>query len=117
MRIDEERHGDVVVLIPSGDMDLTTLPTFETRVAGLREDGVKAILWDLHGVQVLPSAAIGFLMLSVRRMKEAGGFMAIARPSRLVRSTLDTMGVLSVFSVFDDLQHGIDDLQTRLSER
>ena len=114
MRIDHERHGDVAVLIPVGDMDLTTLPTFESRVNGLTEEGVKAILWDLGGVQVLPSAAIGFLMLSVRRMKESGGHMAIARPSRLVRSTLDTMGVLGVFSVFDEVGPGIADLQARL---
>ena len=116
MRIDEERIGQVVVLIPGGDMDLNTLPDFEARLAALQAEGVKALLWDLERVAVLPSAAIGFLIQSVRRIKESGGYMAIACASRLVKSTLDTMGVLQIFALHETREEGVSALTTRLSE-
>ena len=50
MQINEEREGNVVVLCPVGDMDVTTLPEFEARLTALTEKGARAILWDLHGV-------------------------------------------------------------------
>ena len=116
MRIDEERLGQVVVLIPGGDMDLNTLPDFESRLASLQEEGVKALLWDLDRVAVLPSAAIGFLIQSVRRIKDAGGHMAIANASKLVRSTLDTMGVLAIFQLHETREDGVAALTSKLGE-
>lgn len=110
MRIDEERHGLVVVLVPGGDMDLTTLGAFEQRVDALLDEGVRALLWDLHGVKVLPSAAIGFLIQAARRLKDRKGRMAVCRAGRLARSTLATMGVLDVFPVFDSREDALVDL-------
>ena len=114
MRIDEEKSGPVVVLIPSGDMDATVLPAFESRLEALIEEGVRAVLWDLEQVKILPSIALGFLLGARRRLERVGGHMALARPSRLVRSTLGTMGVLEVFPPFDSLEAGVADLRARL---
>lgn len=114
MRINEEPEGDVVVLCPVGDMDVTTLPEFEARVSALTERGVRAILWDLQSVGILPSTALGFLLNARRRLSEVGGHMALARANRLVHSTLDTMGVLDVFPVFDSREEAVRHLEAKL---
>ena len=115
MRIDEEREGDVVVLCPVGDMDVTTLPDFEARLGALTEEGVRAVLWDLRGVGILPSTALGFLLNARRRLGEVGGHMALAAPNRLVASTLGTMGVIDVFPVFESRDDALRHLQGKLS--
>ena len=116
MQIHEEREGPVVVLSPVGDMDATTLPDFEVRLDALAKEGVRAILWDLHGVGILPSTALGFLLNARRRLVAVGGFMALARANRLVRSTLGTMGVLDVFPVFELRDDALKHLQAKLSD-
>ena len=115
MQIDVEHEGSVVVLIPVGDMDVTTLPDFEARLAALAQEGVRAILWDLHGVGILPSTALGFLLQARRRLGDAGGHMALARANRLVRSTLGTMGVLDVFPVFETREEGLRHLEGQVA--
>jgi len=115
MQIDVEREGDVVVLCPVGDMDVTTLPDFEARLDTLAEEGVRAILWDLNGVGILPSTALGFLLNARRRMGSVGGHMALARANRLVSSTLGTMGVIDVFPVFESREDGLRHLEAKLA--
>jgi anti-anti-sigma factor len=116
MQIDVERKGSVVVLSPVGDMDVTTLPDFEARLDALTAEGARAVLWDLHGVGILPSTALGFLLNARRRLAEVGGHMALARANRLVRSTLGTMGVLDVFPVFDTRRDALAHLQAKLAD-
>lgn len=107
MQVREEVVGDVTVLTPHGDLDITTLPAFEARVARLLEGGARLLLWDLGEVGVLPSTAAGFLLQTARRLKDAGGRMALAGGSRHVLGTLRTMGVLDVFRTFPTRAHAL----------
>lgn len=100
MKVREEVVDGVTVLTPHGDMDLTSLPAFEVRIARLLEGGSHHLLWDLSEVGMLPSTAAGFLLQTARRVKEAGGRMALAGGSARVLGTLRTMGVLEVFRTF-----------------
>ncbi len=100
MKVREEIVGDVTVLTPHGDLDITTLPAFEARVDRLLGSGARLLLWDLSEVGLLPSTAAGFLLQCARRVKGVGGRMALAGGSPHVLGTLRTMGVLEVFRTF-----------------
>jgi anti-sigma B factor antagonist len=102
VNMDEEQVGTVTVLIPRGDMDITTLPAFEARVAALINSGTHALIWDLSQVGFLPSTAAGFLLQTARRMRAGGGPCVLAGASQRVLGTLRTMGVLQLFPVYDD---------------
>ncbi len=117
MQIREERHDGVVVLIPSGDMDSSVLPLFEGRLASLLDEGVRAVLWDLGGVGILPSSGVGFLLQAGRRLKEVGGAMALANAGKLTRATLATLGVLDVFRLYDSRDAGVGALKKRIATR
>ena len=114
MDIQEDRRGNVVVLAPSGDMDTSTLPAFESRFSALLDDGVRGVLWDLSAVGILPSAGVGFFLQSGRRLRAVKGAMALARAGKLATSTLRTLGVLEVFQLYDDVESGVAALKSRL---
>jgi anti-sigma B factor antagonist/stage II sporulation protein AA (anti-sigma F factor antagonist) len=102
MRVHEEQVGDVVVLVPHGDMDLTALSAFEGRVGHLLASGRRALVWDLSAVGMLPSSGAGFLIQAGRRVREAGGRMVLAGLQQRVLGTLRTMGVTGLFRVYPD---------------
>ena len=102
MSLAEEQVGAVTVLIPRGDMDITTLPAFEARVAALIKAGTNALVWDLSQVGFLPSTAAGFLLQTAQRMRAHGGRCVLAGASQRVLGTLRTMGVLQLVPVYDD---------------
>ena len=100
MRVREEVQGNVTILTPHGDLDITTLSSFEARISRILAGGARLLLWDLDEVGLLPSTAAGFLLQTARRVKDAGGRMALAGGSPHVLGTLRTMGVLDVFRTF-----------------
>ncbi len=100
MSLEEEYHGDVVVLVMRGDLDASTLPSYEARLNRLLEIGTRYVVWDVHAVGILPSTAAGFLIQAGRRLRATGGRMALAAVPRRVRGTLHTMGVGGLFPTF-----------------
>lgn len=100
MQVREEVRGAVTILTPHGDLDITTLASFEARIGRILAGGARLLLWDLDEVGLLPSTAAGFLLQTARRVQEAGGRMALAGGSPHVLGTLRTMGVLDVFRTF-----------------
>ena len=100
MGIRVESIDGITVLTPEGDMDLTTLPAFEARVATLLANGARVMVWDLDAVGILPSTACGFLLQTAKRLGAVGGRMALACGHPRVRATLRTMGVLELFRTY-----------------
>ncbi|MHC5009332.1 MAG: STAS domain-containing protein [Planctomycetota bacterium] len=107
MKIESLRIGEVVVLTPVGDVDLTKLPAFDAQLDALLEEGVRALLWDLERVTLWPSTAIGFLLSAGHRIQAAGGRMGIANAGRLVRSTLNSLGIGNVYPIYEDRKTAI----------
>lgn len=102
MKVREEQIGDVAVLTPVGDMDLNELPVVEARVARLLAAGTHNLIWNLRGVDFLPSTAAGFLFHTARRMRAAGGRCVLVGGQPRVLGVLRTMGVLEVLPTYPD---------------
>jgi anti-anti-sigma factor len=103
VEFEETRVGDVLVLAPKGDMDATRVLAYEARLRELVQRGARALVWDLSAVAILPSTALGFLAANARQLQARGGRFAVVAPSRLVRSTLSTLGLEGVLRVKDTL--------------
>jgi anti-anti-sigma factor len=95
----ETRRGDVVVLAPGAEVDVRAVPAFEARVARLVAGGSRAIVFDLGGVELLPSTIAGFLVVAAGRVRAAGGRFALAVPSPRVRAVLSTLGLDAALAV------------------
>lgn len=66
------------VLRPSGDLDVYTVGSLRDAIGDVIEQESPRIVVDLDSVPFMDSSGLGALMGGVRRMREAGGDLAIA---------------------------------------
>lgn len=66
------------VLRPSGDLDVYTVGSLRDAIGKMIEDKTPRVVVDLDGVPFMDSSGLGALMGGVRRLREAGGDLAIA---------------------------------------
>jgi anti-sigma B factor antagonist len=78
VEIDIQDKGDYKVLVPVGDLDVYTVGSLRDALGKMIEDDTPRVAVDLDGVPFMDSSGLGALMGGVRRLREAGGDLAIA---------------------------------------
>ncbi|MGH9995562.1 MAG: STAS domain-containing protein [Nitrososphaeraceae archaeon] len=71
-------QGDYRVLRPSGDLDVYTVGSLRDALGKMIEEETPRVVVDLDSVPFMDSSGLGALMGGVRRLREAGGDLAIA---------------------------------------
>jgi len=66
------------ILKPAGDLDVYTVGSLRDAIAGILEEDTPHVVVDLDSVPFMDSSGLGALMGGVRRLREAGGDLAIA---------------------------------------
>jgi anti-anti-sigma factor len=107
MKLEKRRYDDVVILKFTGEFDAFNLPTFSAKIDAMIEAGDRQLVLDLHALKFLNSSALGYLIKTNKRVKDLGGGLVIARPSKFVTKTLSTLGLESVFTVMQAVEDGI----------
>ncbi|WBB50899.1 STAS domain-containing protein [Verrucosispora sp. WMMA2044] len=103
----------VVPVDGSGDQD-----TGDALRAALRGafDVAGTVVVDLTQVQVIDSLGLGMLVRAHRDVRERGGRLCLAAPSRFIRTVLHTMKLDGVFPIFDSLDAALDQLRNAASQ-
>jgi len=78
VEIDIQDKGDYKVLVPVGDLDVYTVGSLRDALGKMIDDETPQVVVDLDGVPFMDSSGLGALMGGVRRLREAGGDLAIA---------------------------------------
>ena len=78
VEIEVQDVGDHKVLRPVGDLDVYTVGSLRDAIGSLLEASTTRIVVDLDAVPFMDSSGLGALMGGVRRLREAGGDLAIA---------------------------------------
>lgn len=76
--IDISDSSDYRVLKPTGDLDVYTVGSLRDAIGDVIEQENPRIVVDLDSVPFMDSSGLGALMGGVRRLREAGGDLAIA---------------------------------------
>jgi anti-sigma B factor antagonist len=76
--IDISDKGAYRVLRPEGDLDVYTVGSLRDAIGRMIDDSTPRIVVDLDSVPFMDSSGLGALMGGVRRLREAGGDLAIA---------------------------------------
>ena len=76
--IDVQETDGYHVLKPEGDLDVYTVGSLREAIGSLLERESPRVVVDLDGVPFMDSSGLGALMGGVRRLREAGGDLAIA---------------------------------------
>ncbi len=95
----ETFDGDRGLVSMSGEVDIYTAPRLKERLALLLDAGVTRVVVDLSGVSFIDSTALGVLIGAVRRLREAGGVMALVVATRPVERVLMLTGLDRVFTI------------------
>ncbi len=78
IEIDVRSQGEYQVLRPEGDLDVYTVGSLRDAIGSMIDDSTPHVVVDLDGVPFMDSSGLGALMGGVRRLREAGGDLAIA---------------------------------------
>ena len=76
--IDISETSEYRVLKPTGDLDVYTVGSLRDAIASILEEDKPHVVVDLDSVPFMDSSGLGALMGGVRRLREAGGDLAIS---------------------------------------
>ncbi len=96
--IDEQTH----VIELGGEIDLYTAPEFKERMVELIEAGKKQIVVDLSEATFIDSTTLGVLVGGVKRLRPAGGSLALVCTDQNITKIFEITGLDRVFPI-----HGI----------
>ena len=107
MKLQKHRYDDIVILKFTGELETFNLPVFSEKLDRMIEVGDREFILDLYLLRFINSAALGYLIRTAKTVREKGGEIVIARPSKFIKKTLITLGLEQVFKVFENVEDGI----------
>jgi anti-sigma B factor antagonist len=110
MRVDVREAGEpaaaVAVVALQGDLDASTAPAIQQRLAPLVRPGCR-ILFDLSGVPYLSSAGLRLLLSTYRQVAGNGGRMALVGVAEEIRDLMSITGFLRFFVTRSSVDEGL----------
>jgi anti-sigma B factor antagonist len=108
MTIDEQRAGDVTVLVLRGRLVLDDGDdALRNRIEGLLADGRNRLVLDLGGVDYMDSAGVGLVVSKYLSARRRGGDLKLARLSARVDHVMEIAHLLTVFEIFESHQAAV----------
>ena len=96
---DEEIDAETQVIVLGGEVDLYTAPEFKERMVELIEDGKKRIVVDLSAATFIDSTTLGVLVGGVKRLRPAGGSLALVCTDQNITKIFEITGLDRVFPI------------------
>lgn len=81
--------------------------SFRSALEHAVDAGENRIVLNLSELAMVDSSGIGVLMRGHAAAKQAGGAIRLVNPTKFVRQSLKTVGVLDLFEVLDTEQNAI----------
>jgi len=126
LTISSERRGDVWVLHFTGDLDIKSLPLAKKTVGELidgslpdtkkprsKKDGPVGplqLVIDLEAVDYIDSSGLGFLIGSLKRIKELKGNLKLALLNAYMMGIFRLINMHYIIEVYDDLNKAVNSM-------
>ena len=96
---DQEVDADTHVIELGGEIDLYTAPEFKERLVQVIEDGKKQLVVDLSKATFIDSTTLGVLVGGVKRLRPAGGSLALVCTDENITKIFEITGLDRVFPI------------------
>jgi anti-sigma B factor antagonist len=96
---DEQIDADTHVIELGGEIDLYTAPEFKERMVQVIEDGKKQVIVDLSKATFIDSTTLGVLVGGVKRLRPAGGTLALVCSDPNIVKIFEITGLDRVFPI------------------
>ena len=97
----------------TGELDLYSVPLLVAELEALAPDGPDVVI-DLTAVTFVDSTGLGAILLNARRLRDAGGAMALVCSSPTTRKLLELVGVDRVVPVYETTDRALEHLVGRV---
>jgi anti-sigma B factor antagonist len=87
------------------------LDRFSSAMAELVSQGHNKIVLDVEEVPTIDSSGIGMLVRYLTTAKQGGGAIRLLKPSKFTVQTLKMVGLLNLFTTFEDLPQAVASFQ------
>ena len=112
LEIDTKTMDGVKLLKLNGRLSMgPALDRFNATVIELLGQGHSKIILDLEQVPNIDSSGIGMLVRHLTTAKQAGGAIRLLKPSKFTLQTLKMVGLLNLFTTFDDEDQAVASFQ------
>jgi anti-sigma B factor antagonist len=108
LRLDSREEGDWTVLDVTGEVDLSNAPYLRARIEELVHLGTQRLIVDLRGVGFMDSSGLSVLVACMKRMREAGGELAIACPNDSILKVFTVTGLDRLFTIRPSVNEAIE---------
>ncbi len=97
-------EGDVVVVVPTGELDAITSPQLAATLDTLLvpESPWRGVVIDFSGVTFCDSRCIGVLVAGYRQARDLGIGLAVSAPQHTVHRLFVIAGIDQVITIDDD---------------
>ena len=100
MDVTESRRGGILVVAPIGRIDSNTSPGFGRHMNAAIDRGDINIVVDMAGLDYISSTGLSVFLSSAKKIKIAGGSMALSGLNSRIRLVFEMSGFLRLFPVF-----------------
>ena len=88
------------ILDIEGEVDVYTSPQLKQDLVHLAESGVKRVVINLSKVEYLDSTGLGVLIGGLKRLREAGGNLALVGPGMRIQRIFEITGLNKIFDIY-----------------
>jgi anti-sigma B factor antagonist len=96
-----EPDRDAVRIVPSGALDIATVPILEARLLELRKSGFRRVLVDLRQLQFIDSTGLRLLLAQDAEARQDGFSFGLIPGSPKVQRLFELTDTLDVLSFVD----------------
>jgi len=99
MKIDEEKQGEVLVVVPSGRIDSVSSTELERTLTSHLGSGERRLVVDLGQVEYISSAGLRVLLMAAKKLQDGSGGLVLCAMPESVRLVFELAGFVPIFSI------------------
>ena len=107
---DHEVDSDTHVIELGGEIDLYTAPEFKERMAEIIDEGKTRVVVDLSQATFIDSTTLGVLVGGVKRLRPAGGSLALVCTDENITKIFEITGLDRVFPIPETRDEALADV-------
>ena len=103
MNIAESRQGGNLVVAPSGRIDSQNSSIFDRHLSAVIDRGDVNLVIDLTSLEYISSTGLSAFLSAAKKIRAAGGRMALAGMNSRIRLVFEMSGFLRLFPIYPNV--------------
>ncbi len=108
IEVNEEREGDILILIPVGRIDSSNAPMFERMVKDRIDDGETKIVVDFAKLSFISSSGMRVLLIGAKNIRSNQGSLVLCNMRDSIREIFSISGFDTIIPVVKDRLAALD---------